>query len=64
MTSNSSKRDKVAFVLQLLFYVLVVVMLIVFFLYRNSDTPRLFIIPAVAALVVRIASYVLRYFNR
>lgn len=61
---NKRGMQKIEFVLQMAFYVLIVAMIVVFFLYRNTETPRLFLIPAGAALLVRVVSYILRYLNR
>lgn len=60
------KRDmkRIEFILQMTFYILVIAMVVVFFLYKNTETPRLFLVPAGAALVVRIIGYILRFSNR
>lgn len=60
------KRDmkRIEFILQMTFYILVIAMVVVFFLYKNTETPRLFLVPAGGALVVRIIGYILRFSNR
>ncbi|MBB6276254.1 hypothetical protein [Porphyromonas circumdentaria] len=63
MNSNC-QTGKIEFILQMVFYLLIVAMVVVFFLYRNTETPRLFLIPAGAALIVRIISYILKFLNR